>query len=80
MTERSLDKSIYKAPVRTILIARFYDEFHINSQKAEGNFVHHEDIGPHSEFQMEHFLRYSKALKERLKTDYSLQLHDRLGP
>ena len=51
MTERLLDKSIYTAPVRKILLARFDDEFHITSQNAEGNFVPHEDTGPHSEFQ-----------------------------
>ena len=66
MTESLLDKYIYTAPVRKILIAQFDDEFHIISQKAEGNFVHHEDTGTRSEFQMEHFLQYSSALKERL--------------
>ena len=66
MTERSLDKYIYTAPVKKILLTRFDDEFHITPLKAEGNCVHHEDTGPQSEFQMEHFLQYSKALKEGL--------------
>ena len=52
MTERLLDKYIYTAPVRKILLAQLDDEFHITSQKAESNFAHHDDTGPHSEFQI----------------------------
>ena len=66
MTERSLDKYIYAAPVRNILLARFDDEFKMTSHLGGSDFVHHEDTGSHSEFQMKNFLKYSEALKERL--------------
>ena len=61
-----LDKYVYTATVRKIPQARFDDEFHLTLQKAEGDFIHHEDTGPYSEFQMKHFLQCAKALKERL--------------
>ena len=66
MTEKSLDRYTYTAPVKRILLARFEDEFNVSQKPGGDDFVHHEDSSSNRTFQMNNCMAYSGALKHRL--------------